>query len=180
MVCCLAAGAACSRGKVYAGPKAPGDFDKRVAQYVKLHKAARAEIHGLKQTDSPEEIAEQQAKLADLIRQARRGARIGDIFTPPVAAAFRQLIDNTMRSTQAPRILESLRSSSPVTRPIQVNEPYPSGVPLQSTPPSLLMNLPQLPPELDYRVVGGTLILRDVDANLVVDCIPDVIPRVGG
>jgi hypothetical protein len=47
---------------------------------------------------------------------------------------------------------------------------------LQSTPPTILMNLPRLPPELEYRINGRALVLRDTNANLVVDLIPDAIP----
>ena len=43
-------------------------------------------------------------------------------------------------------------------------------------PPSILLNLPALPHELDYRIVGRTLVLRDVGANLMVDYIPGAIP----
>ena len=60
-------------------------------------------------------------------------------------------------------------------RPLQVNDAYPPATPLQSTPPSLLLNLPPLPPDLEYRVVGHALILRDIDANLIVDFIPNAI-----
>jgi hypothetical protein len=56
-----------------------------------------------------------------------------------------------------------------------VNAPYPP-VPLQSTPPTLLANLPELPPGLDYRIVNRTLVLRDVQANLVLDFIPKALP----
>jgi len=37
------------------------------------------------------------------------------------------------------------------------------------------MNLPELPPQLEYRVVGRSLILRDSEANLIVDFIRDAI-----
>ena len=43
-------------------------------------------------------------------------------------------------------------------------------------PPSLLMALPQLPRELDYRIVGRDLVLHDVNADLVVDIIPNALP----
>jgi hypothetical protein len=57
-----------------------------------------------------------------------------------------------------------------------VNQPYPSGIPLQTTPPSLLLNLPNLPKGYEYRFVGHNLVLFDVEANLIVDLIPDTIP----
>jgi len=70
-----------------------------------------------------------------------------------------------------------LRHAEPV-KPLnlQVNDKYPEGVPLQSTPPSLLLDLPKLPPEVEYRIVGHDLVLRDVKANLIVDFVNNVIP----
>jgi len=177
LACCTVTASACAQDKVNAGAQVLADFQKRVAEYVKVHKVARAEVHGLKPTDSPEAIEHHERKLAHEIREARRGAHPGDIFTPPIAEEFRRLIAETMSGTEASKIRASLRSASPVVLPVlKVNDPYPSGAALQSTPPSLLMNLPQLPPELDYRVVGRTLILRDVEANLVVDSIANAIP----
>ena len=52
----------------------------------------------------------------------------------------------------------------------------PKAFPLQSTPPSVLMNLPNLSQEVEYRVVGHDLALRDVDANLIVDVMRNVVP----
>jgi hypothetical protein len=42
-------------------------------------------------------------------------------------------------------------------------------------PANLLANLPQLPEDVEYRIVDKHLILRDVDANIIVDYIPDAI-----
>lgn len=71
----------------------------------------------------------------------------------------------------------SLRNDEPVSDvPVRVNAVYPEHIPLQTTPPSILLNLPELPRELDYRIVGHTLVLRDVGANLIVDYIPGAIP----
>jgi hypothetical protein len=177
LACCTVTAGACAQEKVNDGTQVLADFQKRVAEYVKVHKVARAEVHGLKPTDSPEAIEHHEHKLAHEISESRRGAQAGDIFSPPIADEFRRLIGETMRGPEAATIRASLRSASPVVLPVlKVNDPYPAGVALQSTPPSLLMNLPKLPPELDYRVVGRTLILRDVEANLVVDCIPNALP----
>jgi hypothetical protein len=152
------------------------DFSRRVEEYGKARKAVESQIHGVKPTNSPDEIQHHERGLAHGIREARRDARQGDIFTPEIAAEFRRLITETMRGPQAARIHESLRSGSPVApRAIYVNASYPPAAPLQSTPPSLLANLPELPHGLDYRLVGRSLILRDVEANLIVDFIPNVI-----
>jgi hypothetical protein len=57
-----------------------------------------------------------------------------------------------------------------------VNSTYPSNLPLQSTPPTLLANLPHLPGELEYRIVGQTLLLYDVSSDLIADLLPNAIP----
>jgi hypothetical protein len=170
---------AAAQGPEPANPDSPAikDFSRRVAEYVKVHKTAQSEIHRLKPTNSPAAIEQYQRLLAHRIRLARRGVLQGNIFTTAAAAEFRRLIGVTMQGKEAARIRESLRSAAPVRiAPIRANGVYPAGLPLQSSPPSLLLNLPSLPPELDYRVVGHDLILRDGDANLVVDFIPNAIP----
>jgi len=153
------------------------DFNRRVADYVRLHKIALSEIHRLKPTNSPEAIEHYQHHLAHRIREQRSGVVQGNVFTPEITEEFRRLIGITMQGPEAARIRESLRHAAPVyTRAIRVNRAYPAGLPLQSTPPSLLLNLPLLPPEVEYRVVGHDLIMRDVDANLVVDFLTNAIP----
>jgi hypothetical protein len=58
---------------------------------------------------------------------------------------------------------------------LKVNSRYPDSSPLPTVPPNLLVRLPQLPEELEYRIVKKDLILRDVNANLIVDFIPNAI-----
>jgi hypothetical protein len=73
-------------------------------------------------------------------------------------------------------VKKSLARAEPVRLTLHVNDTYPAKIPLQSTPPTILLNLPRLPPELEYRIVGHALVLRDAVANVVVDLIPDAIP----
>ena len=61
----------------------------------------------------------------------------------------------------------------------QVNELWPTAYPLPTFPATLMPLLPKLPPEVEYRIMTHYLILRDVEANLIVDFIPRVLP-VGG
>jgi hypothetical protein len=44
-------------------------------------------------------------------------------------------------------------------------------------PPEVLKNLPRLPEELEFRFVGATLILLDPQAHMVVDFVPNALPR---
>jgi hypothetical protein len=58
---------------------------------------------------------------------------------------------------------------------LKVNATYPPDTPLPTTPPQVLMNLPKLPDQLEYRIVGKNLIIRDVEANIIVDFVPNAL-----
>jgi len=169
---------AAGRAEEAADPHAQiqSDFEKRVGDYVKIHKTAQEGLDKLKPTKSAGTIGNQEDALAHQIRELRRNARQGDIFTTPIAVEFRRLIGITLQA-ESTRIEKSLRRAEPVRlAALRVNRKYPEGVPLQSTPPTLLLNLPKLPAEVDYRVVGRALVLRDVEANLIIDFVPDALP----
>jgi hypothetical protein len=155
------------------------DFQKRVADYQKLHKTLEAKQPRLKRTPSQEKIEHHEKELAHQIREARRTAKQGDIFSPEISSEFRRLIALAMQGQNAARVKASLNSAEPEVRvqvKVEVNHKYPSSVPLQSTPPTLLMNLPKLPPEVEYRVVGHYLVLMDSKASLILDFIPNAVP----
>ena len=59
---------------------------------------------------------------------------------------------------------------------VQVNAVYPKSAPLSSVPPLLLMQLPQLPAGIEYRFVGSTLVLLDLEPNLIIDYMKEVAP----
>ena len=59
---------------------------------------------------------------------------------------------------------------------IAVNVAYPDSAPFSTVPGSLLLKLPLLPDEVRYRFVGRALILRDTQANVILDYILDVVP----
>jgi hypothetical protein len=150
-------------------------FQDRVAGYLKLTAKVKSALPSLKPTDSRDAVTARAASLARLIQQERPSAAQGDFFTPPVATEFRRLIQISLQGHGDARIHKSLAHAEPVEAQIKVNAPYPP-VPLQSTPATLLANLPELPAGLDYRIVGHTLVLRDVQANLVLDFIQKALP----
>jgi hypothetical protein len=152
------------------------DFDKRVAGYLKLHKRAGTGLPQSKPTGSPETITNREHELAEKIRSLRPNAKRGDIFTLAISAEFRRLLKMTWRGSDAAHIRSSLASSEPVSLVLHVNGTYPTTVPLQSTPATLLQNLPVLPQELEYRVIAHNLVLRDIEANVIVDFIERAIP----
>ena len=153
------------------------EFQGRVDGYMKLRKRAQSEVPSLKPTDSPEDIAEYKRDLAHKLREARRHSRQGDIFTPKVSDLFRRLLAANLQGPDAAQVRASLRRADPVPPlPLRVNALYPDGLPLQSTPPSILLDLPRLPQELEYRIVGRDLVLLDVKAGLIVDYLPRALP----
>jgi len=151
------------------------DFEARVAKYIDVRKKdAGSAPHP---TNSPEKIAETRQDVASKTRAIRSDAKQGNIFTPEIATYMRKRISQALSGPSGARIRASLRHAEPVDGiHLRVNETYPQGVPLQSTPPSLLLTLPTLPDGLEYRIVGSNLILRDIEPNLVVDFLPNSIP----
>jgi len=150
------------------------EFYARVSKYLDLRKKAGSPP---KPTKSAIKLAESKNAMAEKIQEARADAKQGDIFTPEIEAYFRKRIAAAIRGANGPKIRSSLRHAEPLhSMPLHVNQPYPDGVPLQSVPPTLLLNLPRLPKELEYRIVGRDLALHDIGPNLIVDLIPGAVP----
>lgn len=153
------------------------EFQDRLAAYQKLRDQAHSGFHKLKPTPSPEAISRHEREFAHKIHEARGHQPQGNIFTPAAAAEFKRIIAETMNGPDAVTIRQSLARGEPVRlKELHANKQYPKGVPLQTTPPSLLLNLPKLPQGYQYRVIGSSLVLLDVEPNLIVDFVPDAIP----
>jgi hypothetical protein len=60
---------------------------------------------------------------------------------------------------------------------LKVNQSYPTKIPLVTVPAGLLKQLPTLPEALEYRLVDRRLLLRDRDANLVIDVLVGTTPK---
>lgn len=153
-------------------------FAVRVRQYVKLQKDVEASLPALKPTNDAARIAGYQHALARRITQARHGARQGDIFTRDVARQFLRIVRDEFQGPEAQLARRTIRPDEPskIIVRLHVNDVYPENIPLTTTPPTLLIKLPQLPQELAYRIVGRDLTLKDTKANLIVDLIPNAIP----
>jgi len=151
------------------------DFQKRLADYQKLHDSVAKGSAELKETNDPAEIRRAQQTLASRIREARKDARPGDIFTPEIRAAFRRLMYPNLKGAEGKETKATIKDDAPKGVPLKVNASYPEGAPLPTMPANLLANLPRLPEDLEYRIVNRHLILRDVDANIIVDFIPNAI-----
>jgi len=151
------------------------DFESRVSHY--LDERRKEAGTSPRPTSSPEKLDEAQKTLAEKSKVARAEAEHGDVFSPEITAYFRRQIKSALAGRQGAKVRASLRRAEPVNNvPLRVNQVYPNQAPLQSTPPSLLMKLPPLPKEMQYRLVGRNLVLLDVVPRIIVDFIPNAIP----
>ncbi len=151
------------------------DFQSRIDKYMKMHKEVESGAAKLKETNDPAKIQDAQTALSARIREARADARPGDIFTPEIRAAFRRLMYPEVQGAAGRDTKSAIKEDSPQNVPLKVNTRYPEGAPLPTVPPNILEKLPPLPEDLEYRIVDKHLILLDVDANLIVDYIPNAI-----
>lgn len=119
-------------------------FNERVRDYVEIHRMAAAAFSDPILCADPEELARQSVMLAAAIADARPGAREGDIFTAPVASAFRVRIakaggpvlralpdlppeleyrfadrDLMLVDVRANVVVDVLRNAVPVPRPVK-------------------------------------------------------------
>ena len=153
------------------------DFKARVDKYVELHKDLARGSARQKENTSAEQINAQKTALAAKIQAARAGARQGDIFTAEMRPVFRRLLAPEMKGEDGRDAKAILKDDAPApgTVPFKVNAKYPEDQPRPTMPVRLLLNLPELPEPLEYRVVGQHLLLLDTDADVIVDYILNVI-----
>ena len=153
------------------------EFHNRIKAYLKIHNEAETKVPNLKRTDDPKQISDREALLAQAIQTLRPQAKIGEIFAPEYQPYFIKIVQDDFAGRAAVdrrAIIDEL----PKNMTVDVNTVYPTSLALATFPAGLLRKLPDLPPELEYRLVGRSLILRDVKANLIVDILRDVVPTI--
>jgi hypothetical protein len=153
------------------------DFAKRIDGYMKLRKSVVDSVGELDPTKSQAEITSRATKLANSIIAARAQARSGDIFTPEFSALIATLIkqEYSRRPDSVQETREDQQDELPDFVP-KVNQLYPTNYPLATFPATLLPILPPLPEALEYRIVQHYLVLRDVEANVILDVMPNAVP----
>ena len=153
------------------------DFKARVGSYENLRRKVMSSLPKVSTEATPQEIERYQQSFQAGIAAARGGAKQGDIFTQSARRLIRALITQTFSREDPAAIRESILEGNPGRVRLLVNGRYPEEVPLSNMPADLLMNLPPLPAGLEYRFVGENLILLDTGANLIVDVMPQALPR---
>jgi hypothetical protein len=154
-------------------------FEQNVKRYEDLRSQVDRQVPALKPSADPQQVLVQQQALAAKLAEARKGAKRGDIFTDEVSAEFRKRIQAAFNGPKGGEVHKTLRQGEPLDLQVHVNEVYPASLPATTVPPTLLEELPKLPPDLEYRIAGDDFVLQDVKARLVIDFIPGAVPEPG-
>ena len=170
--------AASCTGVAHPSDTAIADYQSRVAKYVEVRddlKKEAPEIQPQKTAVDPTRNQHARDALAVRIRQARATARQGDIFAEPIAARIRERLNRELRGRGTADTRSVIRDDAPPKFSLHVNDSYPDGVSLPTVPGNVLAVLPALPDGLEYRIVDAHLILRDTEANIIVDYLFNVM-----
>ena len=148
-------------------------FLDRIQEYLAFHNNVEKMVPSLKETADPEEIARREQVLGQALIKQRPDAKEGDFFIKEYRPYLIQIIKNDFAERSAAD-RRALLVELPKDVKIGPNMVYPTTLPLATFPPKLLKALPELPKELQYRIVGRHLILLDVRGNVIVDVLRDV------
>ena len=128
-------------------------------------------------TGAEQSVRARQSSLADALRtKLRPNAKQGDLVAPDMAAAIMGEIQKAFNTPKRDLILDELaeQNGTPANAPTPtVNQQLDA----PRVPPRLMEALPPLPKQLEYDFVGRTLVVRDVDADVVVDFVPNALPQ---
>jgi hypothetical protein len=155
-------------------------FAERVAAYAELRQRVDAVFPPWTPSNDVESLYRKRAYLGSAIRAERPNAQSGDIFAPPVAAAVRGIVADSLNGVDIESLLQDLYEDCemPLGYRAQVNTGYPQWA-THEMPFVLLTVLPELPAGIQYRLIDHDLLLWDVDADVIIDVLPDALPRAG-
>jgi hypothetical protein len=143
-------------------------FTERIERYERLRARLEEPLPPFDERRDGWSLLLTRRYLASAIRAARAHAQPGDIFGLPVDLMFRDVIAGAIYRAD----IEGLVDDEPeVAVDLTVNEPVPPWA-LEPVPPALIERLPALPSAIEYRIVGGALVLWDTRAHILIDALP--------
>jgi hypothetical protein len=151
-------------------PETLAEFNRRVQDYVALRTRMEAGLPPLVVTTNADDIERFEHRLTERINDAR-GSRRGQVFAAAMEGQVKRMLASQADAVTVALIMED----GPGEFDVDVNETYSKKYALATMPPKLLLLLPDLPKDLEYRFVGRHLIIRDARANMIVDEIPYAI-----
>ena len=151
-------------------------FEASVGDYLALRQRLRSTI-------MPEHIVEPHiraisgALLAARIREARREATAGEVFTAGMSDWIRDALHQTFDGTDVDALLaDQYPRGFPESGTARLNASYAETTAVRP-PAAVLVVLPRVPmPELGYRLIGRDVVLWDEEAALAVDIVFEALP----
>ena len=151
-------------------------FEQRVKDYMKVRNAVKAKLPKLSKDATPAQIESYRENLEAGVRNARSGAKPSDIFNHEGSDYIRRTLKANFVGRDRVELREIVFNGETAGVKVRVNYPYPEPVEFVEMPPTVLLNLPQLPPEVKYRFVGRNLLLIDEDISLILDYMTNALP----
>ena len=151
-------------------------FEGRVKDYMKVRNAVKAKLPKLSKDATPQQIETYRESFEARVRNARTGAKPGDIFNHDGSDYIRRTLKMNFKGKDRVELREIVFNGETAGVKVRVNYPYPDQTEFVEMPATVLLNLPQLPPEVKYRFVGRNLLLVDRDNNLILDYMTNALP----
>jgi hypothetical protein len=151
-------------------------FEQRVKDYMKVRNAVKARLPKLSKDATPEQIESYRANFEAAVRNTRKGAKPNDIFNHEGSDYIRRTLKANFVGRDRVELREIVFNGETASVKVRVNYPYPDQTEFVEMPPTVLLNLPQLPPEVKYRFVGRNLLLVESDTNLILDYMTNALP----
>jgi hypothetical protein len=160
-----------------ADAEALATMNDRLVEYVALHTKLEEGLPKLPDDATPEQIDRNQRMLEERMREARKTAKQGDLFTAEARPVIKRLLAATFAGPEGRQLMSSILDENPVGMKLTVNRRYPDTVPVSTMPPEVLQTLPKLSEDMEYRFIGRHLILLDTHAHIIADYIEDALPE---
>jgi hypothetical protein len=165
-------------------------MEDAVEDYVKdVHKPAEKQVGPLADKATAQEIEAHRRALAQAIRSMRPQARQGDLIPPGAQPVVKRVIAAELAGRAGAPARREILAGNPPLDPdrddrmsvtLAVNADYPAKAALSTVPPSVILTLPALRKEVEYRFVSRDLVLLDVEANLILDFLRSAAPPLAG
>src|SRR5919201_2202517 len=179
-------GTSASKPQPPAGDAVVDPFDRQVRDYLDqtkpLREAAAKIGDSVARSDKPADAeaavrARQTALGAQIRERIRPTAKQGDIFSEASAKAIRQRLSAAFSANGRDGVRQELQEQNDEpkgnAKELAVNSTFRA----PKVPPEILTGLPAVPEPLEYAFHDRTLILRDADADLVIDFLPRAFPE---
>jgi hypothetical protein len=152
-------------------------FRQRVDAYASLHRQLEQGQPPFATLKGSRARRVANAYLSAAVKRARPQAREGDVFGD-AGMVFRLALLTALSDPAAAKLKErfDLEPSGLVGLHPRLHDALPDWAP-DALPAAVLRYLPELPEDIEYRLLDHDLVLWDIHADLIIDVLRDAVPR---